>query len=179
MNNYNLAGYCCVAILLFVSLGCSTHSGNSIDAASSSAKQPSRAEESLALAQLNASHSRNLFPVRLNGKMGYIDGTGRIVISPQFELGMEFSEGLAAVAMNHKWGFIDELGQIAIEPKFDNVGRFSDGLAWVEIGYRRSTPEMERNRHGYINTMGNFVVNTELEYLFEHGIDNGDADFSE
>lgn len=54
-----------------------------------------------------------LYPVRVNGKEGYIDATGRIVIKPQFdEVESSFSEGLAPVKIGNKWGYIDKTGRI-------------------------------------------------------------------
>jgi hypothetical protein len=49
-----------------------------------------------------------------NGKYGYIDKTGKIVIKPQFDKAYDFSEGLASISLNGKWGFIDNTGKIAI-----------------------------------------------------------------
>ena len=72
-----------------------------------------------------------LFPIQENGKYGYIDRTGKVVIEPQFEEVKEFSEGMAAVRIKDKWGYIDSTGKIAVEPKFKVVREFSEGLATV------------------------------------------------
>ena len=75
-------------------------------------------------------------PIQQNGKWGYIDSTGKIVIKPQFVSAEEFSEGLAAIENEHgKHGFIDESGAIVIEPKFDNWTDFSEGLAAVSVHF--------------------------------------------
>ena len=81
------------------------------------------------------------FPVRENGKVGFMDKTGKIVISPQFdstlnEDGVTFSEGLAAVYVGDKWGYIDKAGKFVIPPKFKQKfppSLFHEGLAQVEI----------------------------------------------
>lgn len=75
-----------------------------------------------------------LFWIRENGKYGYIDKTGKVVIPPQFENTMGFSEGLAATKLNGKYGYIDTTGKWVIEPKFDFTYKFSEGLAMVRIG---------------------------------------------
>src|SRR5882724_3631450 len=51
----------------------------------------------------------NLYVVLKDGKAGYIDKTGKLVIQPQYEgsSASSFSEGLAAVEVGDKWGFID------------------------------------------------------------------------
>jgi hypothetical protein len=52
-----------------------------------------------------------LYPVRVNGKEGYIDATGRMVIKPQFDMVAEgFSEGLACIKVGEKCGYIDKTG---------------------------------------------------------------------
>src|SRR2546421_11859187 len=70
-----------------------------------------------------------LRPIQQNGKWGYIDGTGKVVIEPRFSWAEEFSEGLAAFENEDgKYGYIDETGKVVIEPKFDNWTEFSEGL---------------------------------------------------
>jgi hypothetical protein len=76
----------------------------------------------------------DLFPVDQNGKWGFIDAKGRIVIRPTFEQVSYFSEGLAAVKMNGQYGFIDKTGKMVITPRFRYAFDFSEGLAWVEGG---------------------------------------------
>ena len=78
---------------------------------------------------------KSLHPVVAGGRYGFIDGSGKIVIQPQFEQASGFSEGLAAVQMGGKWGYIDPRGRLAISPQFDLADPFSDnGLAVVGLG---------------------------------------------
>ena len=44
----------------------------------------------------NRQKTRELFPVEIDEKFGYIDKTGKIVIPPKFDHVTDFSEGLAA-----------------------------------------------------------------------------------
>ena len=89
--------------------------------------------------------------MRVDGKSGYINQNGTLVIPAVFEAAAEFSEGLAAVRINGKWGFIDESGKVIIEPKFSWVhwSGFSDGIVAAGID-----PE----RVGGIDKTGAFVI---------------------
>src|SRR6185503_11490627 len=46
-----------------------------------------------------SSNLPTLFPVKSDGKYGYMDKSGKLVIKPQFAGASRFSEGLAAVQM--------------------------------------------------------------------------------
>lgn len=83
--------------------------------------------------------SDDWFPVRVNGKAGYIDRAGKIVLEPQFDGATYFSEGMAVIAVGrdtiytegYSQGYIDETGAIIIKPQWDVTSSFSDGLAAV------------------------------------------------
>jgi hypothetical protein len=51
--------------------------------------------------------SRPLFPIKENGKWGFIHKTGKVAIEPQFDLVGIFSEGLAQVRIGANCGYID------------------------------------------------------------------------
>src|SRR5262245_53535319 len=59
-----------------------------------------------------------LYPVTQNGKWGYIDNAGNIVIKSQFDGADDFAEGLAAIRVRGKSGYIDKTGKIIIRPMF-------------------------------------------------------------
>jgi len=92
----------------------------------------------------------NLFPAKKDGKSGYINSAGQIVIDFHFDFfGCRgFSEGLAGVLVNGKAGYIDSKGYFKIQPKFNLAMPFSEGLAYVELD----------NKYGYIDKSGEFVV---------------------
>ena len=75
---------------------------------------------------------QDLFPVDRDGKWGFIDAKGQIVVEPAFEQVAYFSEDLAAVKVNGKYGYIDKAGKNVIEPQFRDAFAFREGLAWVE-----------------------------------------------
>ena len=55
-----------------------------------------------------------------------------MIIPPQYNQAISFSEGLAAVQTNNqKWGYIDTTGKFMIEPQYDNAYNFKEGFAVV------------------------------------------------
>jgi hypothetical protein len=66
-----------------------------------------------------------LFPIVKNGKYGFINKSGEVVIKPQFHSARDFSEGLAMICVKRKghylWGYIHKTGRIVIDPQFANV----------------------------------------------------------
>lgn len=122
-------------------------------------------------AQQNASSGYRV--VNRDGKFGYADANGNIVIRPQFDGARPFSDGMAAVAFSinkpqqsdcscgalitmyhHKWGFINEAGELVIQPQWGGVGDFSEGLASVNNGEGFSFGQW-----GYITRAGVVIIN--------------------
>ena len=56
--------------------------------------------------------------VELDGKWGFINDKGEIVIEPQYDWAYDFKNGTAKVVLNDEEFYIDEQGEIVIEPKF-------------------------------------------------------------
>jgi hypothetical protein len=116
-----------------------------------------------------------------NGKWGFIDPDGKMIINPQFNWVQPFSEGLAAACVgdrcdlvgpqsNAKWGFIDRTGRFVISPQFSAVGPFSEGLADVCVGVMGAS--RCEGKEGYINRNGQFIINPQFEmaYPFHRGL---------
>lgn len=68
-----------------------------------------------------------------DGKWGYMDKTGKVIVEPSYENAGRFSgNGLAAVKQDGKWGWINESGEIVIEPAYEKISLFDKkGLATV------------------------------------------------
>jgi hypothetical protein len=123
-----------------------------------------------------------IYPVKVNGKIGFIDKTGKIVIEPQFDFYSvgEFSEGLARASINKKvvpegnipyeeirWGFIDKTGKWIIPPQFVRAEDFSEGLAGVWVPGRDKIASC-----GYIDKSGKFIIEPQFMWgdNFEKGV---------
>lgn len=82
-----------------------------------------------------------LLSIKHEGKAGFMNTNGVIVIPAIYEKVYPFTDGLAAVQVKGKWGFIDATGKMVIKPQFADVGLFSDGMAsyndeiWMPKGY--------------------------------------------
>ena len=88
-----------------------------------------------------------LAKVEKDGKWGFIDKNGKVVIEPQFDDAGDFSEGFAQVKKDGKYGFIDKSGKVVIEPQFDNVEYFIEGFAQVE----------KDGKYGFIDKNGKVI----------------------
>ncbi|HEX8564620.1 MAG TPA: WG repeat-containing protein [Pyrinomonadaceae bacterium] len=97
-------------------------------------------------------------PIQENGKWGYVDKNGKVVIQPQFYWAEEFSEGLAAFENDEGLhGYVDVTGKIVIEPKFSNWSDFSEGVAAVAI---------DIFQYGFIDKAGNWIIEPKFAHSF-------------
>ncbi len=107
----------------------------------------------------------NMHPIsRSLTRYGYMDTTGRVLITTQFKDAQSFSEGLAAVEVDGKWGYIDRNGQMMIQPQFLRARPFANGRALVEV-----SPDSWR----YIDRNGKVAIDIVIKWSIYAG------DFSE
>lgn len=91
------------------------------------------------------------FSIRQGDRYGAIDATGKVVIEPQYDAELRFSDGLAVAAVGAKVGVIDLDGKLVISPQAKVgigsgefaqdvslasliAGEFSEGLAPFRMG---------------------------------------------
>lgn len=97
-----------------------------------------------------------LYPIHADGRWGYIDSTGAVVIpvSLKYDYVCEFHDGLARVNVGGKlyrrfrhydyrrheeirggkWGYINRAGALIVEVKYDHATDFHEGRAFVNTG---------------------------------------------
>ncbi len=107
------------------------------------------------LVNLSFAYAQEFARVRDNDKFGFIDKSGAMVITSQFDKAGNFSEGHAAAFKDKKWGFIDTSGKWVIQPSYDKVKAFNSGYALV----------LKDDQWNYIDTSGN-ILNTPVQEKF-------------
>jgi hypothetical protein len=131
-----------------------------------------------------------LQPVYLNGRWGYADMKGSVVIKPQFDAARPFVDGLAQVGVvdeelpeiaarpNLKWGYIDERGRVIVGLRYAVLNRFSEGLAAAAVLDSEQPERTFRGRGGErLNLKWGYVDASGREAIAMQFLDAGD--FSE
>jgi hypothetical protein len=93
-----------------------------------------------------------------NGKAGYIDRSGRVVIKPQIEtfgnFDEEFENGLLHLGVSNA-RYVDATGKLVINKDYSSAWDFSEGLA--------AAMPKGGNRWGYLDRSGEFVISPRFE----------------
>jgi hypothetical protein len=118
------------------------------------------------------SYSNALYPIRVDGKWGYMNNRKEIVIDCKFEKAEDFNDGFAIVerrvtdkgeySTKTLIGFIDEKGMMLTDFKYDRAFPFSDEMALV----------MKDEKYGYIDKTGKEVISLQYEdgAMFSEGL---------
>jgi len=111
------------------------------------------------------------FLVKKEGKWGWIDATGKMLIEPKFEDAFPFGENdLAVVKLNGLYGFIDKKGVTKIDFQFQKAYSFSGETAYV----------VQKNVGSLIDKKGNAVVKNKFSGISEDLItylNNGNSSY--
>jgi hypothetical protein len=108
-----------------------------------------------------------LFHVRQDGRYGYINGEGTMVIEPRYDVACPFSDGLAAVRVRERWGCIDSKGKLVIKPMFSSPFGFSEGLAAVALDSKIAAKDARDVKKGYIDKTGVYVIAPQFDFAFD------------
>lgn len=93
-----------------------------------------------------------------NGRFGYINRSGEIVLEAKYLDADLFYEGLAAVEdpITRSYGFIDTKGIYIVPPLYHKVGRFLDGSAPV----KKNNTSKGHAPWGLINKRGDILIDS-------------------
>jgi TonB family protein len=119
-------------------------------------------QQSRAPAAKTESEYARLFPMKVDGKWGYVDRTGKLAVNPLYDQADDFSDGMGRVRIGSKFGFVRADGSLAVTPQFDSVWRFSEGLAGVKAN----------GKWGYIDRTGKLAVSPRFDHAegFSEGL---------
>lgn len=145
----------------------------------------------VATAAINAFPSKSdakggLLPIFRDGKYGYIDRAGKVIVPPQFPHAMDFADGMARVALGEQeqWTYINVAGEL-MNKKFDKPIRFmdwfynfSEGLAVARVGgAEQQTPDgyhsvVVGGKYGFIDKGGKVAIPVSFDgaRLFKQGL---------
>lgn len=139
------------------------------------------------------------FQVMENGKTGFRDLDGNIVIKPIYDNAEMFSEELSTVQIGNKYGLIDETGKYVVALRdMEYLGSVHNGLASFRAndkygfidtaGQEKIKPQYDwvddfseglcvvrndKGKHGFIDTAGKLVVDYQFDYAYK--FENGQA----
>ena len=74
-----------------------------------------------------------LFKIREDGKYGFINAEGQVMIEPQYFEVEDFYNDFSRVRFNNKLVPLDSLGRLLMKHIFNHVGHFEDGLAKAQL----------------------------------------------
>ncbi|MBE9137985.1 WG repeat-containing protein [Nodosilinea sp. LEGE 07088] len=96
-----------------------------------------------------------LFIFAEDGKQGFVNSEGSVVIRPKYLSVRPFSNDRALVQdpANGKWGLIDQKGNVILEPQFDDVGILRERKVAVKREYS----------WGYINSNGELIIEPQFQ----------------
>ncbi len=141
------------------------------------------------------SYSEGLAMVEQDGKFGYIDTTGKLVIPAKYGIADYFYGGYASVCLGDKWGVIDKTGKTVIPIQYDSAIMY-EGYARVENNGEYSILDANGNviipegvydhigrvvdglisvqkngvdscKNGFIDTTGKVIVPLQYDYAYE------------
>ena len=84
-----------------------------------------------------------------DGKWGFADTSGKVVIPLQFERPSQFHHGYAPVTKEGKAGLIDKTGKVVVPFLYDYIGDYQDGVF---------SARNFNKKYGYIDSANNTVI---------------------
>ncbi|WP_249291680.1 WG repeat-containing protein [Campylobacter curvus] len=92
--------------------------------------------------------------IKNNGKFGFADESGRVVIEPKFDYATKFMRGKAYARLGERIFTVDANGAQREVLSFKAAGDFHEGLAAVKSG----------GKWGFIDKAGKFKVRPKFDF---------------
>ncbi|OHD55033.1 MAG: hypothetical protein A2Y33_14590 [Spirochaetes bacterium GWF1_51_8] len=108
-----------------------------------------------------------LTPIWQNGKWGFIDHTGKVIVKPVYDYAYPQSDGMNMVKEGPKFGYVNTNGKAIISPKFADAFPFVGGIARIKM----------KDTFAYINKVGQIIASGEFEEAYD--LSEGLARFKE
>jgi hypothetical protein len=104
-------------------------------------------------------------PFEEEGKWGYKDEKGKVMINPQYSVAGAFSpEGIAAVVDHAGWAYINRKGEVVIRPFIVDNGPdyFQEGVARF----------IEKGKFGFFDRTGKVIIQPQFDFVgsFHEGL---------
>ena len=94
-----------------------------------------------------------LYPVVSNGKYGYMNAQGKLIVPAIYNEVAPFQDGLAVVSKEELFGIIDKKNQVIVDFQYDEVSEFTSNRAIVRKG----------EKYGLINRSGKLIFPLEFD----------------
>lgn len=130
-----------------------------------------------------------LFPFEKDGKQGYLNEKGDVIIDPKFDLVQLFSEGRAVVGKiegydeyempKYRYGYIDTKGNLQIPYLYEHAFAFSEDLA--EVAVNDTIMFIDNNGKAALSFKTNISIDIYgipgiyQTYYYDHGFKDGTA----
>jgi hypothetical protein len=88
-----------------------------------------------------------LYPVIQNGRYGFMNGQGKLIIPSMYNEVGPFQEGLAVVSKDDKFGIIDKKNQVVVDFQYDEILEFVNNRAIVR----------KEQKYGVIDRLGKLI----------------------
>ena len=105
--------------------------------------------------------NEGLIAYEKNGKFGYMDGNGEIIISPKYDFASPFVNGFATVGQNKKSFIINKKGKIINKMGYEGIGKLNNGLIPVKLN----------GKWGYIDLLDNIKIDFQFDDASNFSLD--------
>lgn len=95
--------------------------------------------------------NEGLAAVQIDGKWGYIDHQGGVVIEPRYDAPGPFLGGLAEIVVAGRVGLIDRNGNTIIEPKYEAATNLANGMIVIRQPMESKISGMAHRRRSNIS----------------------------